>query len=149
MAHAQAMRAEYDALVDDDLILACVDDFCRLTVRHRVKRVAGGGVGGAYGDNAAGAGSAAYAALRQAGGGGAGAERFWVLSICKVFCPRICTSGVVPQSGLPQHRDQARVIKFSSASGARVYVACDVQSSSRRRGGARARAICQRAKAAS
>ena len=76
------MRAEYDALVDDDLILACVDDFCRLTVRHRVKKVAGGGVGGAYGDNAAGAGSAAYAALRQAGGGSAGAERLCMCLSC-------------------------------------------------------------------
>ena len=43
VTHAQSMRAEYDALVDDDLVLACVDDFCRLTVRHRVKKAAGGG----------------------------------------------------------------------------------------------------------
>jgi hypothetical protein len=41
--HAQNMRTEYDALVDDDLVLACVDDFCRLTVRHRVKKTGGGG----------------------------------------------------------------------------------------------------------
>jgi hypothetical protein len=43
VAHAQNMRTEYDALVDDDLVLACVDDFCRLTVRHRVKKAGGGG----------------------------------------------------------------------------------------------------------
>jgi hypothetical protein len=38
VTHAQSMRSEYDALVDDDLVLACVDDFCRLTVRHRVRK---------------------------------------------------------------------------------------------------------------
>lgn len=37
------MRQEYDGLVDDTLVLACVDDFCRLTLttRHRA-----GGNGG-------------------------------------------------------------------------------------------------------
>lgn len=33
-----ALRKEYDVLVDDDLVLAAVDDFCRLTVRHRVRK---------------------------------------------------------------------------------------------------------------
>ena len=41
MAHASALRQGYDALVDDNLVLASVDDFCRLTVRHRVKRTLG------------------------------------------------------------------------------------------------------------
>lgn len=63
MAHAQSMRSEYDNLVDDDLVLACVDDFCRLTVRHRVKK-GGGAAGGGGGDS-----GCAYSALRGAGPG--------------------------------------------------------------------------------
>lgn len=38
VSHAMALRKEYDVLVDDDLVLAAVDDFCRLTVRHRVRK---------------------------------------------------------------------------------------------------------------
>lgn len=38
VGHAMALRKEYDVLVDDDLVLAAVDDFCRLTVRHRVRK---------------------------------------------------------------------------------------------------------------
>jgi len=40
VGHAMALRKEYDVLVDDDLVLAAVDDFCRLTVRHRVRKAA-------------------------------------------------------------------------------------------------------------
>jgi hypothetical protein len=41
VSHAVALRSEYDALVDDNLVLAAVDDFCRLTVRHRVRKAIG------------------------------------------------------------------------------------------------------------
>ena len=58
------MRAEYDALVDDDLVLACVDDFCRLTVRHRVKKATGGAPGGAYSALRCGSPMAAVAACQ-------------------------------------------------------------------------------------
>lgn len=64
VTHAQTMRAEYDALVDDDLVLACVDDFCRLTVRHRVKKAAGGPPGGAYSALRCGSPIAAVAACQ-------------------------------------------------------------------------------------
>lgn len=40
VSHASALRTDYDRLVDDNLTMASVDDFCRLTVRHRVKKCA-------------------------------------------------------------------------------------------------------------